>query len=223
MVAWRACGRAAWRPGCGLLRGRRGGARLWGGARAPHSLSAGRRAARARLTFRSVAGRFICEPKKNERRPAALRDLPSRAVNPPSPIGRESAPRLSLSASSTASYQLVPGYTFVFDSAPFIVDSPPVNGRLRISPEFGEIALTEFRLDAMFWEDDDLPLSHRFSWQVPNATTWTMISSWSQASAPLGATPPGSQTGDPCRYSERGSDFRAGCGNFRPYPIPAHP
>lgn len=94
--------------------------------------------------------------------------------------------RLALSDQSTASYSFVPGSTFIFDSAAFLVDTPPTTGKCRIFPEAGEIALTKFRVDSLNWVDDDLPLQHRFAWQAGamtavTATGWTILSKWSQA------------------------------------------
>lgn len=42
---------------------------------------------------------------------------------------------------------------FSFDSAAFVLDAPPANGRCRVFPEAGEVVVTSFRLDSLGWED----------------------------------------------------------------------
>merc|ERR1719215_337019 len=72
---------------------------------------------------------------------------------------------------------------FAFDSARFVVDAPPRDGRCLVFPPGGTTIQTGFRLGSLDWIDDDLPLRHRFAWREKEAADpdqWTRLSPWSQ-------------------------------------------
>jgi len=76
---------------------------------------------------------------------------------------------------------------YTFDSAPFVVDSPPVGGRCVVYPSVGNVTLTPFRLMSTLWVDEDLPLQHRFQWRSGRicdgneGSRWTLLRPWSQS------------------------------------------
>lgn len=100
--------------------------------------------------------------------------------------GRRYMLRLVLSTSQVASWTGGQGLFYEFDTAPFLVDEPPLGGRCRISPETGNASVTLFSIWSSNWQDDDLPLVHRFAWRLGSIDdasvggAWTTIRSWTQ-------------------------------------------
>lgn len=88
-------------------------------------------------------------------------------------------------ASDKASTTWNPGDgAYAFDSQHFLVDTPPKDGLCRLHPLNGEIILTRFSLRSMYWVDEDIPLTHRFSWRMEpkdadTGTAWIPLGSWS--------------------------------------------
>jgi hypothetical protein len=80
---------------------------------------------------------------------------------------------------------------YIFDSAPFLVDTPPVGGRCEIFPSSGFRSITRFTLSTIGWTDeaDDLPLVYRFSWgrgsssSYNNTTPMNPLNSWTQSAS----------------------------------------
>lgn len=99
--------------------------------------------------------------------------------------GRRYMLRLVLSASQTATWSSGADF-YHFDTTPFLVDQPPLGGRCRVSPETGNASTTLFALWSSNWQDDDLPLVHRFGWtagsigDASTGTGWTIVRSWGQ-------------------------------------------
>lgn len=88
--------------------------------------------------------------------------------------------RLVLSNSAEASWQNGGDDWFAFDSTSFMVDAPPSGGRCSISPSVGVALNTTFEVSSVDWQDDDLPLMHRFLQRAadPAISTWTALRTW---------------------------------------------
>ena len=88
----------------------------------------------------------------------------------------------------------------VFGSAEivFIVNMPPANGSLSVTPRVGMSLVDSFVLSEFGWDDQDIPLSYRFSHET--AAGLVPVSVWSSADHIQGLDLPSGEGNASCHH-----------------------